>query len=249
MSNNYIYLFTNPDTTVTNRYNLTPQDSWGYTARLTYSEPIMRQVYLQFSYSYQYSHTKSDRATYSLTDVDYSDIVPRYRNWDSYLLRLTNPLDSYEDQRLSRLSEYNNYNHTAEVMLRIVRKAYTFNVGFQVLPQKSHFIQDYQGVHADTTRTVTNFTPTLDFRWKKSATGQLRFTYRGRSQQPSMSDLLDIVDDSNQLRITRGNPTETLVHAELPTLLQRLLPEAPARRDDLPELLDDEQLGGQQVDL
>ncbi len=206
MSNNYIYLFTNPDTTVTNRYNLTPQDSWGYTARLTYSEPIMRQVYLQFSYSYQYSHTKSDRVTYSLTDVDYSDIVPRYRNWDSYLLRLTNPLDSYEDQRLSRLSEYNNYNHTAEVMLRIVRKAYTFNVGFQVLPQKSHFIQDYQGVHADTTRTVTNFTPTLDFRWKKSATGQLRFTYRGRSQQPSMSDLLDIVDDSNQLRITRGNP-------------------------------------------
>jgi hypothetical protein len=206
MSNNYIYLFTNPDTTVTNRYNLTPQYSWGYTELLTYSEPIMRQVYLQFSYSYQYSHTKSDRATYSLTDVDYSDIVPRYRNWDSYLLRLTNPLDSYEDQRLSRLSEYNNYNHTAEVMLRIVRKAYTFNVGFQVLPQKSHFIQDYQGVHADTTRTVTNFTPTLDFRWKKSATGQLRFTYRGRSQQPSMSDLLDIVDDSNQLRITRGNP-------------------------------------------
>jgi hypothetical protein len=34
----------------------------------------------------------------------------------------------------------------------------------------------------------------------------LRFTYRGRSQQPSMSDLLDIVDDSDPLRITRGNP-------------------------------------------
>ena len=206
MSNNYVYLFTTPDTTVTNRYSLTPQDNWSYSARITYSEPIMRQVYLQFSYRYNYSYTKSDRKTFSLTDVDYTDIIPMYRNWDAYLGRLVNPLDSYEDTKLSRMSEYKNYNHTAEVMLRIVRKAYNFNVGFQVLPQKSHFIQDYQGVHADTTRTVTNITPTLDFRWKKSATGQLRFTYRGRTQQPSMSDLLDIVDDSNPLRITRGNP-------------------------------------------
>ena len=209
MSNNYIYLFTNPldpDTTMTNRYNLTPEDRWSYSARLTYSEPIFRQVYLQFSYTYQYSYTKSDRATYSLTGVNYMDIAPEYRNWDAYLSRLTNPLDYYEDSNLSRMSEYKNYTHTGEVMLRIVRKAYNFNVGFQVIPQKSHFIQDYQGVHADTTRTVTNFTPTLDFRWKKSATGQLRFTYRGRTQQPSMSDLLDIRDDSNPLRISTGNP-------------------------------------------
>ena len=206
MSNNYIYLFTTADTTITNRYSLTPQDNWSYSARITYSEPIFRQVYLQFSYNYQYSYTKSDKKTYSLFDVDYSDIAPQYRNWDAYLGRLPHSLDYYEDTNLSRMSEYKNYTHTAEVMLRIVRKAYNFNVGFQVIPQKSHFIQDYQGIHADTTRTVTNFTPTLDFRWKKSATGQLRFTYRGRTQQPSMSDLLDIRDDSNPLRITTGNP-------------------------------------------
>ena len=206
MSNNYVYLFTPIDTTITNRYNVTPQDNWSYSIRATYSEPIMRQVYLQFSYRYNYSYTKSDRKTYSLTDVNYMGIVPMYRNWDAYLGMLTNPLSSYEDKDLSRMSEYKNYNHTAEVMLRIVRKAYNFNVGFQVLPQKSHFIQDYQGIHADTTRVVTNITPTLDFRWKKSQTGQLRFTYRGRTQQPSMSDLLDIVDDSDPLRITRGNP-------------------------------------------
>ena len=206
MSNNYVYLFTPIDTTITNRYNVTPQDNWSYSIRATYSEPIMRQVYLQFSYRYNYSYTKSDRKTYSLTDVNYMGIVPMYRNWDAYLGMLTNPLSSYEDKDLSRMSEYKNYNHTAEVMLRIVRKAYNFNVGFQVLPQKSHFIQDYQGIHADTTRVVTNITPTLDFRWKKSQTGQLRFTYRGRTQQPSMSDLLDIIDDSDPLRITRGNP-------------------------------------------
>ena len=213
MSNNFSELFgimnylgTGDSTYQTNRYSLTPQNNWSYSARITYSEPIFRQAWLQFSYTFQHSYTKSDRKTYSLTGVDYSAITPHYRQWDPYFVQLTNPLETYEDTRLSRLSEYKNDNHTAEVMLRIVRKAINFNVGFQVLPQKSHFVQDYQGVHADTTRTVTNFTPTLDFRWKKSQTGQLRFTYRGRSQQPSMSDLLDIVDDSNPLRITRGNP-------------------------------------------
>ena len=198
----------------TNRYNLTPQDNWGYSVRVNYSEPIARQVYLQFGYRYQYSYTKSDRKTYSLFGVDFSDIYPTYRNFDTYLNQLVYPLETYEDQTLSRYSNYKNYTHTAEVMLRVVRPAYNLNIGFQVIPQKSHFIQDYTSrvngetvrLRADTTRTVTNFTPTLDFRWKQSKTGQLRFTYRGNTSQPSISDLLDVYDDSNPLRITRGNP-------------------------------------------
>ena len=206
ITNNYIYLFTTNDTTITNRYSLTPEDRWSYSVRASYSEPLWRQVYLQFSYTYNYSYTKSDRLMYSLTGVDYSTFVPQYRNWDAYISMLPNRLDTYKDEDLSRYSEYKNYNHTLELMLRVVRKSYNLNVGFQVLPQKTHFIQNYQGLHADTVRTVTNVTPTVDFRWKKSQTGQLRFTYRGRTQQPSMSDLLDIVDDSNPLRITRGNP-------------------------------------------
>ena len=206
ITNNYIYLFTTNDTTITNRYSLTPEDRWSYSVRASYSEPLWRQVYLQFSYTYNYSYTKSDRLMYSLTGVDYSTFIPQYRNWDAYISMLPNRLDTYKDEDLSRYSEYKNYNHTLELMLRVVRKSYNLNVGFQVLPQKTHFIQNYQGLHADTVRTVTNVTPTVDFRWKKSQTGQLRFTYRGRTQQPSMSDLLDIVDDSNPLRITRGNP-------------------------------------------
>jgi hypothetical protein len=190
----------------TNRYNLTPQDRWGYTLRANYSEPIARQVYLQFGYRFQFSYTKSDRKTYSLFGPDYSGIVPEYRNFDAYLDPLPNPLDTYEDERLSKKSVYKNYTHTAEVMLRIVRKAFNFNVGFQVIPQNSNFTYKYLGTDTIVKRTVTNFTPTLDFRWKKSQTGQLRFTYRGTTSQPSMTDLLDIVDDSNPLRITRGNP-------------------------------------------
>ena len=191
-----------------NRYSITPTKNWNYSARLTYSEPILPRTYLQFSYQYQYRYQKSDRGTY-----DFSDLLADgswlggYRSWDSYLGQFgVGNIDPYKDTDLSRYSEYQNYIHTAEVTLRIVRNAYTFNVGVQMVPQKSHFTQDYKGLHTDTTRTVTNFAPTMDFRWKRSQQSQLRFNYRANTSQPSMSDLLDITDDSDPLNITKGNP-------------------------------------------
>ena len=192
-----------------NRYAVTPTKNWNYGLRATYSEPIFRQVYLQFSYQYQYSYTKSDRATYDFSTfpADFFGVKPLYRGWDDYIALLGgNPLENFRDDKLSRFSEYRNYNHTAEMMLRVVRKAYNLNIGFQVMPQRSHFTQDYQGVHTDTVRTVTNVAPTADFRWKISKVSQLRFNYRANSSQPSMSDLLDITDDSDPLNVRKGNP-------------------------------------------
>ncbi len=203
------YQFDHDSVYQANRYAVTPTKNWDYNIRATYSEPIFNRVYLQFSYRYQYKYTKSDRGTYDFSKLGlpFFSVIPEYRGWDNYLALLGGkPLDNYLDNNLSRFSEYKNYIHTAEIALRVTRKDYNFNVGFQVMPQKSHFLQDYQGVHADTTRTVTNFSPTADFRWKISKVSQLRFTYRGTSSQPSMSDLLDITDDSNPLNVRKGNP-------------------------------------------
>lgn len=91
-------------------------------------------------------------------------------------------------------------------MLRIVRKAFTFNAGVRFVPQKSHFTQDYQGLHTDTTRTVSNFAPTIDFRWKRNDVSQMRIQYNANTTQPSMSDLLDITDDSDPMNVREGNP-------------------------------------------
>ena len=190
----------------TNRYSLTPTKNWNYNIRLTYSEPILPRTYLQFSYEFQYRHQKSDRSTYDFSDYDFSNISAGYREWDNYLSQLTKPLDNYLSVPLSRFSEYNNYIHTAEVMLRIVRPAYNLNLGLQFIPQTSKFVQHYQGISTDTTRTVFNITPTADFRWKISDVSQLRINYRGQTSQPSMSDLLDITDNSDPMNITKGNP-------------------------------------------
>jgi len=91
-------------------------------------------------------------------------------------------------------------------MLRVVRKAYNFNVGVQVIPQTSKFTYRYLGVdYGTTTRNMVNWSPTANFRWKLSDQGQMRFTYRGNTSQPSMTDLLEIYDDTDPLNISKGN--------------------------------------------
>lgn len=193
----------------TNRYNLTPTKNYSYSIQTTYSEPIWKATFLQFSYQFNYSYSKSDRYTYDFSNLGedfFSDLKPIYRNWDSYLSRLENPYTDYLDKSLSRYSEYKNYTHEMQVMFRMIRSKYNFNIGAMLQPQKSHFIQNYQGKNVDTTRTVTNFSPTLDFRYRFSKTSNLRINYRGTTQQPSISDMLDITDDSDPLNITKGNP-------------------------------------------
>ena len=70
-------------------------------------------------------------------------------------------------------------------MLRIIRAKYNFNVGVMVQPQTSHFIQHYQGVNTDTTRNVTNVTPTLDFRYRFNKVSNLRINYHEVRHNPA----------------------------------------------------------------
>ena len=213
MNNVHLYQILNTlgtdSTYQTNRYSVTPTKKWSYSAQVTYSEPLWKATFLQFRYMFTYSYNKSDRSTYDFSNLgeDYfNGINLKYRGWDSYLSRLDNPYEDYLDNNLSRYSEYKNYTHQMEVMFRMIRAKYNFNIGFMAQPQMSRYIQDYQGVSVDTTRTVVNFTPTLDFRYRFSKQSNLRINYRGTTVQPTISQLLAITDDSDPLNISMGNP-------------------------------------------
>ena len=190
----------------TNRYNLTPSKNYSYSAQATYSEPLWKATFLQFSYKFTYSYSKSDRSTYDFSHYAFDGITPEYRAWDAYLNPFAGHLEEYKDENLSRFSEYKNYTHDIQVMMRFVRQKYNLNFGVMIQPQRSKYIQDYQGLHVDTVRTVTNFSPTLDFRYRFSKMSNLRINYRGTTSQPSISQLLDITDNSDPLNISMGNP-------------------------------------------
>ena len=190
----------------TNRYNLTPSKDYSYSAQATYSEPLWKATFLQFSYKFTYSYSKSDRSTYDFSKYSFDGINPEYGAWGNYLGRLDGGLGDYRDDKLSRYSEYRNYTHDIQVMMRFVRQKYNLNFGVMIQPQRSKFIQDYQGKYVDTVRTVTNVSPTLDFRYRFSKMSNLRVNYRGTTSQPSISQLLNIVDDSDPLNVSMGNP-------------------------------------------
>lgn len=217
LTNAYMYLVdvangNETDHYNTYRYNVTPTRNYSYSLQATYSEPLWRATFLQLSYKFTYKYSKTDRSTYNFSDFSdeeanqWASITPEYRGWGNYLGTLRSPLDEYFDSDQSRFSEYKNYIHEMQLMMRFVRPKYNLSFGAMLQPQRSNFIYDYMAQHIETTRNVTNFSPTLDFRYRFSKVSNLRVNYRGTTSQPSMTDLLDITDDSNPLNIKKGNP-------------------------------------------
>ena len=202
-------VYGNDSTYQTNRYTLRPSNSFNYSLQLTYTEPILKNVFLQTSYRFRYSHSKSDPSTYDFDDMTedvFLSSLNRYRDWDSYFNTLTEPLEYYLDRNLSRYAEHTNTNHDIDAQLRIVRTKLNLNVGFALRPQRSHMQQDYMGRHIDTIRTVTNWAPSLNMTYRFTKTSNLRLRWNGSTGQPSLDDLIDIRDDSDPLNIRRGNP-------------------------------------------
>lgn len=206
------------DNDINNRYYTTPGRNRNYSLQATYSEPIADRTYLQFSYRYNYSYNKSDRdaGIFAADQMTYIALVNALRN-NRY--DIPGALDqlasegiipdytSEAAEKLSQFSQYRNMNHTIGISFRRTRDNYNLNMGVELLPQHSELTYEYMGKsYPKVTRNVFNFTPTLNFRYKFDNMTNLQLTYRGRTSQPSMTNLLDITDDSNPLNIRKGNP-------------------------------------------
>ena len=188
------------------RYSTTPGKNWSYNVNLSYTEPLMKNLFLQLSYSYNQSYSNSDRATYKLDELqDLLDINP-----DITRAELLDALEAYlnsPDEELSRYSTYRTQRHEAGVTFRYVTDKMNLNAGVTWLPQQTGLDYKYKGIDTLFTRKVLNYvSPNIRFRYKWSKQTTLNIRYRGSTSQPSMTDLIDITDDSNPLNITKGNP-------------------------------------------
>lgn len=205
-SENLTKYFSTNTTSPLHRYNTSPSDNQSYSVRLQYSEPIAKQTYLQFSYQFQYSQNKSDRRAYAIYELDPDWTIGQPLPDGLLGDKDNNGVDDYLDAKASQYAEYKNYNHSAQVTLRFNREDWMLSAGLNFQPQRSVMSYEKNGYAIDTARNVFNFSPNVDFRYSFSKQSQLRFQYRGRSSQPSMTNLLPITDDSNPLNITMGNP-------------------------------------------
>ena len=204
--NDQTYFNTNPmtgqtssNTNLIRRFNDNPSDRNSLSVQATYSEPIATGTYLQLSYQYSYSEQNSDRATYNVPDVNFG-----LNDFWNYAVNAAD-----RDSLQSTNSYYYNYDQTIQLQFRknATDQSYNFTVGLSVLPQ--HSKMNYTGMGLTDTlleRTVFNWTPTVQFRYRVTRQEQINIRYNGRSSQPSMQQLLPIRDDSNPLRVSSGNP-------------------------------------------
>ena len=181
------------------RYITTPTNNYSVSTEVSYSEPLADRVYLQFSYNFQYGYNESDNSTYDLMNA---------KDRLNFILGVL-PNDfspEWKDSIQSKYAEYKKFNHDARVTFRVNRDTWRLSAGIAFRPQNTKMSYRKGDMDTIATRNVFNFSPEIDFRYQPQKQTQLRFSYRGRSSDPSMENLLPITDDSNPLNIRTGNP-------------------------------------------
>lgn len=189
-------------TSLTYRYRTTPSSNSNFSAQMTYSEPIAKAVFLQFRYRFSYNRQHSDGEAYDLGDIE----GMRDSLASMGIGYLPYNYEQWLDDELSRYTDSENYIHTADVTLRVIRKKFNLSAGFTVTPQTQRVDYDYQGLDTVAVRHFFNMSPNLNFRYRFSRQHQLRITYRGRMSQPQITDMFSMTDDSDPLNIRKGNP-------------------------------------------
>lgn len=205
---NYLYRL-NDSVYWRNRYNTSPQDNNDWQVSASYTERLSKYSFLVFRYMYKYNTRTNARDTYDFSHEEANfgkGLGLGYDMIDSYLSPYRASLNSYLSDSLSRYTEYNNRTQEFELTFRRTTNAYNLNVGVLYQPQTQHLIYKYLGKNFDEERSVDNFTPTFDFRYKFNKRKTLRLNYRANTSQPSMEDMLPITDDSDPMNIKIGNP-------------------------------------------
>jgi hypothetical protein len=159
-------------------------NSFSVNTNVNYTEPLAKYSMLQFSYNNNYGKSKTDKETYRIDGE-----AERLGRLDS----LSNVFDNdYITNRggMAYLLKIKGLNLSAG--LDFQRAVLT---GDQIFPQKMAVNKKFQ-----------NFLPNMMLTYKFSDLTNLRFSYRTSTNAPSVSQLQNVIDNSNRLSISTGNP-------------------------------------------
>jgi Outer membrane protein beta-barrel family/Carboxypeptidase regulatory-like domain len=152
--------------------------------RIVYTEPLSKTRYLELNYNYNRNINTSDRKTW-----DFNKLTGAFD-------KLNGPLSNVFDN--SYITNAFGFN------IRTVKKKYDYTVGLAI----QNAALDSRNVIKDTLlkNSFNNFIPSATLNYNFSRVQRLRVGYRGSTRQPSLTQLQPIVDNSNPLYISQGNP-------------------------------------------
>ena len=203
------YFSNNRDGQFINQYSTSPVKNWNYGIRLGYVEPLGKQWFAELNYNYNFRYQDRDRGRYRLDSLGgaWADMVQSLAMFGT-LPTVDDWMNIARDDYNSQYATYKYYNHSINVGVRYNTETVRFNAGVAINPEKTKMAYNRPGQHIDTliTRDVFTMSPQVRLRYRFSRTTNLDIRYRGSSSQPSMTDLLAVVDDTNPLNISMGNP-------------------------------------------
>lgn len=201
---NVTYHQKNDSTDLTYRFRNSPSSNDNYGAGVSYSEPVLRNLFAQVNYSYSYSKRHSDGQTYDFGKVD--EIGQQlWEQYGQFGLLAPNYYEFLSDS-LSRYTDNINKTHNVDLSLRYITSLLNISAGVRIEEQNQKMVYQYQGLDTVASRNISRISPTLNARLRFSKQHTLRFTYRGNTTQPDMTDLFTLTDNSNPLNIREGNP-------------------------------------------
>ncbi|MCQ2335053.1 MAG: outer membrane beta-barrel protein [Paludibacteraceae bacterium] len=157
-----------------------------YSVKLTYIEPLYKQNhFLETSIRFEQTMRKSSKDQYNLAaDGNYTDYDADYSNSFRNI---------FFDEQL-------------ELNYRYLQGPVDLTVGVRANPSQTHSTTTYAtGYVFDTLVTVWNFAPRVNLKYKLGKKQFARIFYRGNSQQPSVSQMEPVRDNSNAMSETVGN--------------------------------------------
>ncbi len=182
---NTFYNGTKPDDLIDQRF-INSNDSKNWRGYLSYVEPLGDNNAIQVAYQYRQNISESDKDT-----------------------RIKDESGNYTvlDEQYSKRLENNFTNQEIELNFQSVRQQYDYTIGFSVQPSSSQS-KTFVGENkiSDFTRNVVNYAPMAQFNYRWTRQHNLRLRYFGNTEQPSVTQLSPVVDVSNPLNITYGNP-------------------------------------------
>jgi Outer membrane protein beta-barrel family/Carboxypeptidase regulatory-like domain len=169
-----------------NQQSATTADLRGYNARAVYTEPIWKKSLLEFSVSRSNTRSTSEKITY-----DYNRQNGKY------------------DQQNNQLSNdfENTYGYTnAGIRMRTQKKKFNYAIGLNW--QQSELEGKITTGIKDSviSKTFRNVLPNARFQYNFTRFKSFNLSYATNTNQPSMTQLQPVPDNSNSLNIREGNP-------------------------------------------
>jgi hypothetical protein len=155
----------------------------GIYTRVAYTEPIIKNIFLEVSYGIRVSNSESKRLSYD------KNTGGKYDNLN----------DSFSNHY-----KFNVVTNSGGMSWRFNNKKYTASAGGDVA--YANFKQTDQLSDKLINYNFTNFFPKANFRYKINATSSFGLSYNGNTRQPSIEQIQPLRDNTNPLNVAIGNP-------------------------------------------